>query len=57
MSILKIKDGNGNWIDILAVAGLSPTVSVQNIQGGHETTEYVTIQSVTGDLIITATAM
>lgn len=38
MSILKIKDGNGNWIDVPAVAGLSPTVSVQNIQGGHRVT-------------------
>ena len=38
MSILKVKDGSGNWIDVPAVAGLSPTVSVQNIQGGHRVT-------------------
>lgn len=38
MSVLKIKDNNGNWISVPAMKGTSPEISVQNITGGHRVT-------------------
>lgn len=41
MSILKIKDQNNNWQSIPAMKGdpgVSPAVTVETIQGGHQVT-------------------
>lgn len=41
MSILKIKDQNNNWQSIPAMKGdpgVSPAVTVDTIQGGHQVT-------------------